>query len=85
MNIPRHFVSLAGLAALGLALATILASEAYAAGPFENQGTPEQQRACRPDVLRHCRGISDNYAIEQCLRSNMPRLRPACRYVLGGG
>ena len=84
MSMPRDFVLLAGLTALGLSLATfLLASEAYAAGPFESQVTPEEQRACRPDVLRHCRGMTDNYAIEQCLRSNMPRLRPACRHVFG--
>jgi hypothetical protein len=48
-------------------------------------GTPEQQRACRPDVVRHCRGAQDDYAIEQCLRANMPSLRPGCRHVFEGG
>jgi hypothetical protein len=50
-----------------------------------HSGTPEQQRACRPDVIRHCRGMSDDYAIEGCLRANVERLRPACRHVIQGG
>ncbi len=48
-------------------------------------GTPEQQRACRPDVLRHCRGIHDDQAIAQCLRANAQSLRSACRQVIEGG
>jgi Cysteine rich repeat len=48
-------------------------------------GTPEQQRACRPDVLRHCRGVHDDQVITECLRANAHSLRPACRQVLEGG
>jgi hypothetical protein len=87
MKRPHNCVSPARLAVFTLFIATamtVLAPESYAAGSYENRGTPEQQRACRPDVLRHCRGINDTYAIEQCLRSNMYRLRPACRHVFGG-
>jgi hypothetical protein len=80
---PLNFISLARQAALILAV-TVTTSGAYAAG-YENRGTPEQERACRPDVLRHCRGMSDTYAIEQCLRGHMQVLRPACRQVFGGG
>jgi hypothetical protein len=52
----------------------------------QNQGTPEQQRACRPDVARFCRHMQSggDYAIENCLRANIQRLRPACRDVLEG-
>jgi hypothetical protein len=71
---------------------TVLPSAAFAAGHYgyggqysSQRGTPEQQRACRPDVLRHCRGMHEDYAIEQCLRSNMSGLRPACRRVFQGG
>jgi len=77
-----NVVSLARQAGLILAV-TLVASGTYAAG-FESRGTPEQQRACRPDVLRHCRGIDDTYAIEQCLRTHMQVLRPPCRQVFGG-
>jgi hypothetical protein len=48
-------------------------------------GTPEQQRACRPDVTRHCRGLSEDQAIFECLRANVQNLRPACRQVIEGG
>jgi hypothetical protein len=48
----------------------VLVPQADAAGPYENRGTPEQERGCRPDVVRNCRGINDTFAIEQCLRAN---------------
>ena len=48
------------------------------------RGTEQQQRACRPDALRHCRGVDDDRAIEACLRANVDRLRPACRHVIEG-
>jgi hypothetical protein len=71
---------------------TVLPSVTFAASHYRyggeyggQSGTPEQQRACRPDVLRHCRGMHENYAIEQCLRANMSGLRPACRRVFQGG
>ena len=49
------------------------------------RGTEQQQRACRPDALRHCRGIDEDRAIEACLRANVDKLRPACRHVIQGG
>jgi hypothetical protein len=49
-----------------------------------HQGTPQQQRACRPDVVKYCRGIQGDYAIVSCLQANMPRLSAACRRVFGG-
>jgi hypothetical protein len=50
-----------------------------------HRGTAEQQRACRPDVVRHCRGMNSDFAMEDCLRQHMRDLRPACRKVLSGG
>jgi hypothetical protein len=50
-----------------------------------HQGTPEQQRACRPDVLRYYRGINDDYAVEQCLRANMSASKPGCPRIFQGG
>jgi hypothetical protein len=51
----------------------------------QHRGTPEQQRACRPDVARFCRHAgSSDYEIEACLRANMGRLRRACRAVFEG-
>jgi hypothetical protein len=63
-----------------LVAATVLASSlAYAQ---DHKGTAEQQRACRPDTLRLCRGIHDDDAVLQCLRKNAAKLRSACRDVL---
>jgi hypothetical protein len=47
-----------------------------------HKGTAEQQRACRPDALRLCRGIHDDDAVLQCLRTNVARLHSVCRDVL---
>jgi hypothetical protein len=62
------------------------AEERPAAG---HRGTLQQQRACRPDVLRHCRNVQDqgDYAIADCLKAHESELRPACREALkeGGG
>ena len=48
-------------------------------------GSPQQQRACRTDVVRHCAGMKDDYAMADCLRANMSVLRPACRQALEEG
>jgi hypothetical protein len=55
------------------------AQESRTAG---HKGTAEQQRACREDALRMCRGIHDDDAIYACLKANSARLRPACRGVI---
>jgi hypothetical protein len=48
----------------------------------ENQGTPEQQMACTPDVWRLCGAqIPDVDRITACLRANVPQLSPPCRAV----
>ncbi|MDA9436003.1 hypothetical protein [Bradyrhizobium sp. CCBAU 51627] len=46
------------------------------------QGTPEQRRACTPDVYRFCAGEIPNVrAITACLRRNRSGLSEACRAV----
>ncbi|SDJ18544.1 hypothetical protein SAMN05216338_104216 [Bradyrhizobium sp. Rc2d] len=46
------------------------------------QGTPEQRRACTPDVYRLCAGEIPNVrAITACLRRNRASLSEACRSV----
>ena len=58
-------------------LLTILASGTVAA-----QGTPEQRRACTPDVYRLCAGEIPNVrAITACLRRQKANLSPACAAV----
>jgi hypothetical protein len=61
---------------LGLLLSMIAGGAAYA----QYQGTPEQRRACTPDVYRLCAGEIPNVrAITACLRRNKASLSDACR------
>lgn len=63
---------------------SVPAEEGRAAG---HRGTLQQQRACRSDVLRHCRDIrdQDDYAIADCLKAHERQLSPACRQALKEG
>ena len=62
---------------LGLLLALFAAGSANA-----QQGTPEQRRACTPDVYRLCAGeIPNARAITACLRRQKGSLSPACAAV----
>ena len=46
------------------------------------QGTPEQRKACTPDVYRLCAGEIPNVrAITACLRRQKASLSPACAAV----
>ena len=49
-------------------------------------GTPAEQRACRSDVARYCRGSiqGGDLAIANCLSAHRDRLHHACRAVLAG-
>jgi hypothetical protein len=63
---------------LGLLL-TLMAS-----GSASAQGTPEQRRACTPDVYRLCAGEIPNVrAITACLRRQKSSLSPACAALFG--
>ena len=70
-----------------VAAAAVASSAAYGQDSRmeEHRGTLEQQRACRSDALRLCRGIHDDEAIFQCLRRNAAKLHSACRDVIEGG
>ncbi len=72
------------LLVLALSLAVL---PAVASAEEGHLGTPQQQRACRPDVQRLCRGMQNqgDYAIADCLRTNIRRLTPACRRVIEAG
>jgi|HubBroStandDraft_4_1064222.scaffolds.fasta_scaffold584769_2 hypothetical protein len=54
--------------------------------PFPNfQGTPEDQKACRPDVVKMCKDAAsteDSSRVLACLQANRARLSPACYGVL---
>lgn len=63
--------------ALALLLALFSAGSALAA-----LATPEQRKACTPDVYRLCAGeIPDVRAITSCLRRQKASLSDACRAV----
>ena len=66
---------LAAALALGLTLAS--AGSAFALG------TPEQRRACTPDVYRLCAGEIPNVrAITVCLQRHKASLSEACRTAM---
>jgi hypothetical protein len=47
------------------------------------RGTPEDQRACRPDAQRLCKDvIGDDDAVLRCFQANRPKLSQACAAVL---
>lgn len=59
-------------------LLTMLAAGSASA----QQGTPEQRRACTPDVYRLCAGeIPNARAITACLRRQKSSLSPTCAAV----
>lgn len=73
-----YLVSHRAALALGLALTLISAGSAAA-----YQGTPEQRRACTPDVYRLCAGEIPNVrAITACLMRQKGNLSPACRAAM---
>ena len=68
-----------------LALAFAMLPAAALAAEEKHLGTPQQQRACRPDVLKHCRAVQGgDVAIAKCLEANTDKLTPACRKVIEG-
>jgi hypothetical protein len=71
---------LSGALALGLFLGVFASNAALA-----DLATPEQKRACTPDVYRLCAGEIPNVrAITACLRRQRANLSDACRAVFGG-
>ncbi len=80
----RRFAALSSRAqrasTLGLFLSLFAASSAHAVG------TPEQRRACTPDVYRLCPGEIPNVrAITACLRRQKASLSEACRAAFEQG
>jgi hypothetical protein len=71
----------ASRANLTLALGLVLAGSTSIAALAE-LATPEQKRACTPDVYRLCAGEIPNVrAITACLRRRKANLSDACRVV----
>lgn len=51
---------------------------------LDNQGTSDDQKACRGDARRHCRDVLSHgdFAVLACLRENRSKLSEGCRGVL---
>jgi hypothetical protein len=65
---------------LGFLLTLLATGSASAQG--STQATPEQRKACTPDVYRLCAGeIPNARAITACLRRQRANLSPACAAV----
>ena len=61
------------------------ASFAQQQGAF--QGTPQEQAACYPDVVKHCKPLlntnsPNTFSILACLKGNREQISKACRAVL---
>lgn len=55
----------------------------FAPTPAAAQGTPEQQQACTPDVMRLCNAfVPDVAKITVCMKHNWASVSPACRVAL---
>jgi hypothetical protein len=77
--------------ALSALLLAAFSSAAPAQGPLpfppfmDMKGTPEDQRACRPDAVRLCRHVlelNDSTIVLQCFLAQRAKLSAPCRAVL---
>ena len=49
------------------------------------QGTPQQRAACRPDVVKFCKGLGDDPGILlNCLEQNREKISEKCQKVIDG-
>jgi hypothetical protein len=50
--------------------------------PPSYPGTPQEQKACRGDAERFCRGMTDASEVRACLVSHRREIAARCRRVL---
>jgi hypothetical protein len=57
--------------------------DAFAQAP-QRGGTPQEQKACAPDVSRHCRAVMNDgdLTILGCLQANRAKISKKCDEVL---
>jgi hypothetical protein len=49
------------------------------------QGTPQQRSACRPDVVKFCKGKGDDPGVLlNCLEENKDKISEKCQKVIDG-
>jgi hypothetical protein len=69
--------------AAGVAILGLVWVAGFAPAPAAAQGTPEQQQACTPDVMRLCNAfVPDVAKITVCMKHNWASVSPACRIAL---
>jgi len=64
-------------------LVSATAAFAQAPGP-QRSGTPEEQKACAPDVSRYCRAVMNDgdLTVLGCLKANRAKISKKCDAVL---
>src|ERR1700720_1008574 len=66
--------------AASAAISGLVLAVALAQAPAAAQGTPQQQQACTPDVMRLCNQfIPDVAKISACMSRNRANISQACR------
>ena len=63
---------------------TLLVSSISGAFAQSRGGTPEEQKACAPDVSRYCRAVMNegDLTILGCLKANRAKISKPCDKVL---
>jgi hypothetical protein len=66
--------------AASVAISGLVLAVAFAQAPAAAQGTPQQQQACTPDVMRLCNQfVPDVAKITACMSRNRANISQACR------
>jgi len=67
-----------------LATTLLVSATVGAFAQAQRGGTPEEQKACAPDVSRHCRSVMNegDFVILGCLQANRAKISKKCDAVL---
>jgi hypothetical protein len=83
MNTDGHKKVSTSRLATGAAILGMAWMVGFAPAPAAAQGTPEQQQACTPDVMRLCNAfVPDVAKITVCMNHNWKSVSQACRVAL---
>jgi hypothetical protein len=66
-----------------LRLSVLIAVSLSMSAPVFAQGTPQQRAACRPDVVKFCKGKGEDPGVLlACLEDNKEKISDKCRKVI---
>ena len=84
MTEPRSLFLLAILMESAITPAQAQQQPSFPLPPFLTpRGTPEDQRACRPDAVRLCKDyMGKDDEVLRCFQAKRPQLSPPCAAVL---